>query len=145
MGRIVETAEFTACLDRVWKLFTDPEDWMKWNTEWESIRDVRGPFDHRGAGYTQVLRLMGREFVGRWEVIACAPGVSRHIEGELPFGVPFRAEDRFEEADGITRVTVTIEWDTPWGCLGRAIEFVSRPVLHRQFRSNARKAARLLE
>ena len=80
MGRCVETVEFQAPLDRVWKLFTDPADWLKWNGEWSAIRDVRGPFDHAGAGYTQVMRFLGREWLGRWEVLACEPGVSREIE-----------------------------------------------------------------
>jgi ligand-binding SRPBCC domain-containing protein len=144
MGRIFETIEFNAPLDRVWKLFTDPEDWTKWNKEWSSIRDVRGPFDHAGAGYTQVMRILGREWLGRWEVTACEPSVSRQIAGTLPFGVPFRGQDRFQEPDGITRVTVEVEWDTPWGWLGRTIEFLGRPLMRRQFRSNARNAARLL-
>ena len=145
MGRIIETIEFNAPLDRVWKLFTDPADWTKWNTEWSSIRDVRGPFDHAGAGYTQVMRILGREWLGRWEVTACEPSVSRQIAGTLPFGMPFCAQDRFQEVDGITRVTVEVEWDTPWGWLGRTIEFLGRPLMRRQFRSNARNAARLLK
>ena len=48
------------------------------------------------------------------------------------------------EEGGITRVTVEVEWDTPWGWLGRTIEFLGRPLMRRQFRSNARNAARLL-
>ena len=64
MGRIIETVEFAAPLDRVWKLFTDPEDWTKWNKEWSSIRDVKGPFDHAGAGYTQVMRFSAGSGLG---------------------------------------------------------------------------------
>jgi len=144
MGRIIETVEFAAPLDRVWKLFTDPADWVKWNKEWTSIRDVRGPFDHPGAGYTQVMRFLGREWLGRWEVVACEPRVSRRVAGTLPLGVPFCGHDRFQESDGMTRVTVEVEWDTPWGWFGRVLEFFSRPLMRRQFRSNARSAAQLL-
>ncbi len=71
MGRIIQTADFPAPLDRVWQLFTAPEPWTQWNKKWAEIRDVRGPFDHPGAGYTQVLRLFGRELLGHWEVKAC--------------------------------------------------------------------------
>ena len=144
MGRIIETVEFAAPLERVWKLFTDPEDWAKWNTELSAIRDVRGPFDHPGAGYTQVMRFAGREWLGRWEVVECQPRVLRRVEGTLPFGLPFRGQDRFEETGGGTRVTVEIEWDSPWGRVGRLIEVVSLPLLRRQLRSNVRRAARLL-
>jgi uncharacterized protein YndB with AHSA1/START domain len=30
MGRIIETAEFAAPLERVWKRFTDPAEWAEW-------------------------------------------------------------------------------------------------------------------
>ena len=144
MGRIIETVEFAAPLERVWKLFTDPEDWAKWNTELSAIRDVRGPFDHAGAGYTQVMRFAGREWLGRWEVVECQPRAWRRVEGTLPFGMPFRGHDRFEESAGGTRVTVEIEWDSRWGGVGRIIERLTRPLFHRRFQANARQAARLL-
>ena len=108
MGRVSFIAEFSAPRAKVWRLFTDPELWSRWNTEWAAIRDVQGPFDHPGSGYTQVLRVLGREFLGRWEVTGCEPQNWRTIAGTLPLGVPFRGRDRFEEADGITRVTVEI-------------------------------------
>jgi hypothetical protein len=139
------SVDFSAPRERVWRLFVDPEFWSQWNTEWNAIRDVQGPFDHPGSGYTQVLRVFGREFLGRWEVIACEPQAWRTIAGTLPFGAPFRGCDRFEEANGVTRVTVEIEWVTPWGWIGRVIEFVALPVMRRQFASNARRAAALLE
>jgi Polyketide cyclase / dehydrase and lipid transport len=145
MGKLSLTAEFRAPLERVWELFVDPERWRQWNTEWTDVRDVRGPFDHPGSGYTQVMRVLGREYRGRWEVTACEPMVERHITGTLPFGVPFRGRDRFEHRDGTTRVTVDLEWATPWGWLGRVLEFSMMPIMRRQFVSNARRAASLVE
>lgn len=145
MGRLSLTVEFHAPLAPVWQLFVDPERWRLWNTEWSEIRDVRGPFDHAGSGYTQVTRFLGREYLGRWEVTACRPMVERTIGGTLPFGVPFRGRDRFQEIDGTTRVTVEIEWATPWGWLGRFLEVLMMPVMRRQFVANARRAAALVE
>ena len=145
MGRITFIADFKAPRERVWKLFTDPELWSQWNTELSDIRDVRGPFDHPGSGYTQVVRLLGREYLGTWEVTACEPEIWRTVAGTLPFGAPFLARDRFEEAQGVTRVTVEIEWKMPWGWIGRAVEFLSLPLMRRQFAANARRAAALLD
>jgi hypothetical protein len=139
------TFEIRAPRERVWELFVDPERWRQWNTEWNEIRDVRGPFDHAGSGYTQVMRLLGHEYLGRWEVAACDPLVERTITGTLPLGVPFRGRDRFEDAPGATRVTVEIEWQTPWGWLGRILEAAMIPLARRQLAANARRAARLLE
>jgi hypothetical protein len=91
-----------------------------------------------------VLRFLGREHLGRWEVTACEPGVWRRVAGTLPFGVPFQGEDRFEDiADG-TRVTLDLSWNTPLGQLGRAVEVLASPLLRRQLRSNALRAAALL-
>ena len=145
MGQISFTADFKAPRARVWRLFTDPELWLRWNTEWAAIRDVRGPFDRPGRGYTQVLRMLGREFLGTWEVTGSEAENWRTISGTLPLGVPFRGRDQFEESDGTTRVTVEIEWVMPWGWIGRVIEFVMLPAMRRQFAANARRAAALLD
>ena len=145
MGRLTVSTEFRAPVARVWSLFADPARWTEWNGEWSEIRDVRGPFDHTGSGYTQVLRMFGREWLGKWEVTGCEPGVWRTVAGTLPFGVPFRGDERFEEIDGRTRVRIDVEWTTPWGWLGRALEFVMLPLMRRQFAANARRAAAVVE
>lgn len=145
MGRLTVVSDFRAPLDRVWSLFTDPERWKQWNTEWTEIRDVRGPFDHAGSGYTQVSRVLGREQLGTWEVVECKPKAWRSIAGTLPFGIPFRASDRFEDLGETTRVTVDVEWATPWGWFGRILESLMLPIMRRQFVANARRAAALLD
>src|SRR3990172_5892312 len=145
MGRLSLIADFSAPRARVWRLFCDHELWSQWNTEWAEIRDVRGPFDHPGSGYTQVMRVLGREFLGSWEVTACERECWRTIRGTLPLGVPFSGRDRFDEVDGGTRVTVEVEWTTPWGWIGRVFEFLTLPMMRRQFAANARRAAALLD
>jgi hypothetical protein len=144
MGHLTVNAEFHAPLERVWSLFVDPARWAQWNTEWSEIRDVRGPFDHVGSGYTQVLRVFGREFLGTWQVTGCEPPRWRTIAGTLPMGIPFRGRDSFEEAGGITRLSVEIEWETPWGWIGRGLEWVMLPMMRRQLAANARRAAALV-
>lgn len=145
MGKLSLIAEFKAPLSRVWALFVDPELWLRWNTEWKEIRDVRGPFDRAGSGYTQVLRVLGREYLGRWEVTDCEPLVERSIAGTLPFGLPFRGRDRFAESNGRTTVTVEVEWVMPWGWFGRILERSMMPLMRRKIAANARRAAELLD
>lgn len=132
-------------LDDVWALFTDHDRWTMWNTEWSAIRDVRAPFDHAGAGYTQILRVLGREYCGKWEVVACQPKSWREVRGTLPLlGIPFRARDEFRSASGGTVVTLELAWDTPWGIAGRALEWAALPLFRRQLRGNAERASALL-
>jgi uncharacterized protein YndB with AHSA1/START domain len=139
-----ETIIFDAPVERVWPLFADPERWTRWNTEWAQIRDVRGPFDHAGAGYTQVLRVFRHERLGTWEVVACKPKCWREVRGTLPFGIPFRAREEFHAVDQGTRVSLDLAWDQPWGAVGRMIEWAVTPLFRRQLRANAARAAALL-
>jgi ligand-binding SRPBCC domain-containing protein len=135
---------FQAPPERVWAVFTDPAQWTKWNTEWAEIRDIRGPFDHPGAGYTQVIRVLGREHLGTWEVAACEPGRWREVRGMLPLGIPFHARDEFRAVPAGTEMSLQVSWDMPWGILGRLLARAALPLLRRQFRGNAARAAALL-
>ncbi len=135
---------FQAPLERVWALFTDPAQWMRWNTEWAEIRDVRGPFDHPGAGYTQVLRVLGRERLGTWEVIACEPRRWREVRGTLPGGMVFQGRDEFRAVPDGTEVSLQLSWDMPWGIAGRLAARVMLPLVRHQFRGNSARAAALL-
>jgi ligand-binding SRPBCC domain-containing protein len=145
MGQYSIVGELRAPLEQVWSLFSDPERWTQWNTEWDTIRDVRGPFDHPGAGYTQVLRILGRERLGTWRVIECEPPFRRRVEGVLPIGAPFRADETFEERDGRTVLRLNLQWETPWGIFGRMLELLLIPLMRRQFADNLRRARALVE
>ena len=136
---------FEAPLEKVWALFTDPDLWSQWNTEWAEIRDVRGPFDHVAAGYTQVFGVLGYERRGTWEVSACEPKRWREVVGTMPLGIPFHARDEFRDTpSGGTEVVLALAWEMPWGGVGRVVERVAVPLLQRQLRGNASRAARLL-
>jgi len=135
---------FQAPLQRVWAVFTDPVQWTQWNSEWGEIRDVRGPFDHPGAGYTQVTRALGRDRLGTWEVTACEPGVWREVRGTLPLGIPFQGRDEFRAVPDGTEVSLQLSWDMPWGIVGHIVARAALPLLRRQLRGNAARAAALL-
>ena len=108
------------------------------------IRDVRGPFDHPGAGYTQVMRALGRERLGTWEVTAFEPGRWREVRGTLPLGIPFSGRDEFRAVPAGTVVSLLLSWDMPWGIVGRCVAGAALPFLRRQLRGNAVRAAALL-
>ena len=131
-------------LDEVWDLFVDPARWRQWNTEWAEIRDIRGPFDHPGAGYTQVLRVLGRERLGEWRVLACEPKRWRQVGGRLPLGIRFRGRDEFRPRTQGTEVSLELELHMPLGPLGWAAGRPFLPILRRQLRANAERASALL-
>lgn len=142
--KLQQTILFQGSLDDVWDLFVDPVRWQRWNTEWAEIRNVRGPFDHAGAGYTQVLKMLGRERLGEWQVLACEPKRWRQVGGTLPLGIPFHGRDEFHVVPQGTEVSLELECALPLGALGRAAGRLLRPVLQRQIRTNGDRARELL-
>lgn len=140
MARVQETVQLARPLEDVWALFIDPDRWLEWNTELADIRDVRGPFDYPGAGYTQVWRLARWEKEGRWEVTACEPGVWREVAGVTPIGLAFEAREDFRKDANGSQVTVQISWSTPGGMVGRLLDrVVAEPMLRRALRANGRR------
>ena len=142
---VEESIDLAASLDQVWSLFIDPERWLDWNTELAGMRDVRGPFDTPGSGYTQVWRVAGIEREGTWEVTECEPGRWRTVEGVTPIGLAFSASETFERLGDTTRVTVRIAWETPGGRLGHLFDVVvAQPMLRRALRTNGERIRAVL-
>lgn len=146
MGVVTASMHVESSLDDVWDLFIDPGRWLDWNTELADMRDVRGPFDRPGTGYTQVWRMFGIEREGSWRVTGCAPREWRTVEGVTPIGLAYEARETFERVGDLTEVTVRISWTSPGGFAGRSIDVVvAQPLLGRALRSNAERIRHLLD
>lgn len=145
MAHVRESVDLDVPLDRVWSLFIDPERWLEWNTELADIEDVQGPFDHVGAGYTQVWRMGPWEGRGQWRVTGCEPRRWRTVAGRTPVKLTFSAREEFEALGNRTRVTVEINWQTPGGPIGRWFDrLVGEPMLGRALRANAERIRTVL-
>ncbi len=145
MGVVKESLDLITPLDEVWDLFIDPDRWLDWNTELADMRDVRGPFDTPGSGYTQVWRRAGIEREGSWQVTGCAPRRWRTVQGVTPIGLAFSARETFERIGDRTRVTVQIGWTTPGGRVGRFVDaVVAQPLLRRALRANGHRIRAVL-
>lgn len=145
MAQVRESLATDEPMERVWSLFIDPDRWLEWNTELAAIRDVRGPFDHEGAGYTQVWRLGPWEREGHWAVTGCEPKKWRTVAGTTPIGLDFSARETFDTSRGRTVVTVEITWDTPGGAVGRWFDrLVGEPLLRRALRANSQRIRSVL-
>lgn len=145
MGSVRETLALEHRVDVVWELFCDPDRWLAWNTELAGMRDVRGPFDHVGAGYTQVWRVGPWEREGSWEVTGCEPGRWRTVSGRTPIGLEFSAREEFASTTRGTQATVEIAWRTPGGRVGRWFDqLVGERVLRRALRTNGERIRAVL-
>lgn len=140
MGVAEESVHLDAPMEQVWDLFTDPDRWLDWNTELADMRDVDGPFDRPGRGYTQVWRVAGIEREGTWRVTGCEPRAWRTVEGVTPIGLAYSARETFEDLGHGTRVTVRIAWQTPGGPFGRLVDVAAgQPMLRRALRRNSQR------
>lgn len=132
-------ATIPAPLADVWDLMVQANRMPDWNTELVEVLDISGNTDRIGGGYRQVWKLFGRRIESRhpWLVTAVDPYRSREFRGVLPIGVEAVGRDRLEAVDGGTRVTVEIEYATPWGFVGRLMEPIMRSRLQRTMAKNA--------
>ena len=139
-------ATVPAPLTEVWDLMVQADRMAEWNTELVEVLDVAGNTDRVGGGYRQVWKLFGRRIESRhpWLVTAVEPYRSREFRGVLPIGVGAVGRDRLEAVDGGTRVTVEIEYATPWGVVGRLMEPLTHALLRRTMARNARALTDLL-
>lgn len=145
MGLVEESLELASSLDEVWNLFIDPDRWLDWNTELVNMRDVRGPFDTLGSGYTQVWRVAGIEREGTWRVTGCEPRRWRTVAGVTPIGLSYSARETFVRLGDRTRVTVEISWTMPGGPVGRLVDaVVAQPMLRRALRNNGHQIGAVL-
>ena len=145
MARVQEKVRLDRPLEEVWRLFIDPDRWLEWNTELAGMRDVHGPFDRPGSGYTQVWRLARWEREGAWEVTACEPGRWREVAGVTPIGLAFEAREEFQDVADGSQVIVQMSWATPGGILGWIFDrVVAEPMLRRALRANGRRVDAVL-
>lgn len=143
-GRIVATGYVDAPPERVWSLMCDSSRLLEWNSELADVRDATPTLDHPGARYAQVWRILGRERLGRMEIVAVDPGRGREVRGTLPVGAAFSGRDLLEPSGGGTKISVQLDYEIPWGVLGRVLHPVAHRMSARMFARNARNLDALL-
>ncbi len=122
MGQVRESVDVNAPLELCWALNADASRLTEWNHAVLEVRDVTGPLDRVGTTYTGVIKVMGRRFDGRNEVMAVTPLKSVDTAGTGVGGAKARVHAEFERRGEGTRVTVTITFDLPGGLFGGIAE-----------------------
>lgn len=144
VGRIAVTADLNAPPPQVWSMLCNPNRLLEWNTELADVRDATPTLDYAGASYTQVWRILGRERLGRMEIVEVEPERGRQVRGTLPIGAAFSGRETIEPTEQGTRLSVSLEYEIPWGRVGRLFHPVARRFTERMFAKNARNLDGLL-
>ena len=146
MGHVRKVVLIDAPPEGVWDVLRDADRLPEWNEELVAVKDVSGPLDHPGAGYTQVMSFAGRRVEGRFEVTAAEYLKGREIEATPPLMRYARGRDRLEPREGGTEVTVELDYELKGGAFGRLLDAVFlRRMMERTFERNGHNLKRLIE
>ena len=145
MGHIQKAVHIDAPPERVWEVLCDAERLPEWNEELVAVKDVSGPLDHPGTGYTQVMGFAGRRMEGRLEVTKAEYLKGREIEATPPLMKYARGRDRLEPRDGGTEVTVEMDYELKGGALRLLDSLFLRRMMERTFQRNGGNLKRLIE
>lgn len=120
MGTIVRTADVDRPIEEVWDLWSDVRILPELSASTTEVRGAPERLTAVGQSFTQVVRAVGRCFESRWEVVAIEPCDHLTIEGSVGFGVTNRITERVVElGPRRTRMELTVDYDLPFGPLGR--------------------------
>jgi len=118
MGRIHHEYHIDAPPEAAWAVGRDPDRMPEWNTTTVSVKDVSGPLDQEGSGYTTVSKIVGRPLEIRWHVERVEPGRLAEITASAPGGGSAHLVVRYEPEGAGTKLSTDLEYELPMGFLG---------------------------
>lgn len=146
MGHYRKTFHIGAPVEEVWELMCDPSRLTEWNTAFEGVTDASGRLDEVGVTFTQIMRVGGIQFKGRWEITGVESLRRREFQGTPPGCVSCSGRDTFEPMDGGTDLMVELDYKLRGGVFGRAADRVfARPLMERVLQGNLLNLRRILE
>ena len=135
MPQVREEIRIDAPVERIWSVGSDASRIAEWQTNLVEIRDVSGPIDQVGTGYTAVNRLAGRQLEADWQVTGVEPNRSLELRGTAPGGGRAVQRVTYTPAEGATDVTIELDYELPGGFLG---QFANRVFVERALQRDIR-------
>jgi uncharacterized protein YndB with AHSA1/START domain len=117
--KVEREVELAAPAERVYELVMDPGRLEEWVTIHDHLEDAPEGQLSTGSKLTQCLKLAGRRFKVRWEVIENEPCERVVWEGAGPVHSHARVEYGFEDDSEGCRFSYMNQYDLPGGVLGR--------------------------
>jgi carbon monoxide dehydrogenase subunit G len=139
------TVDIGAPPERVYNLVMDPRQLEDWVTIHDHLEDAPPGQLQEGSNLTQCLRLAGRKFHVRWQVVENRPCELVVWEGRGPVASHAQVAYRFEPNGAGTRFTYMNEYELPGGWLGRIAERTVSRVTAKEVDATMQKLKSLLE
>jgi carbon monoxide dehydrogenase subunit G len=117
--KVERSVEIAAPADRIYDLVMDPQRLEEWVTIHHHLEDAPDGRLRMGSKLTQCLKLAGRKFNVRWEVVENEREQRVVWDGKGPVRSHARVIYEFEPNEEGTRFSYTNEYDLPGGPLGR--------------------------
>jgi uncharacterized membrane protein len=104
----------------VWDVWTDVRLLPRLSKSTVEVRDAPERLTAVGQTFCQVVRAVKRSFEATWTVTSIRALDHLTIEGSVGFGVTQRLTEQVEDlGGGRTRLTIRVDYELPFGPLGR--------------------------
>jgi carbon monoxide dehydrogenase subunit G len=143
--RVERSIEIAAPPDRIYDLVMDPQRLEEWVTIHDHLEEVSDGQLRKGSKLTQRLKLAGRKFNVRWEVVENEREKRVVWDGKGPVHSHARVVYEFEPNDDGTRFSYTNEYDLPGGPLGRMAGGAVRRITAKELDRTLERLKKLVE
>ena len=130
MGQVHTTSHVDVAPEQAFEFGAQAERMPEWNASIVEVKDVGGPLDTAGAGYTAVMKLGGRKLEGHWAVTRVEKPLFAELRGTAPGGGTATWITRYAPAAGGTDITIELDYELPGGFIGGLADklFVERAI-----------------
>jgi carbon monoxide dehydrogenase subunit G len=143
--KVERTVEIAASPDEVYDVVMDPSRLEDWVTIHHRLEGSAPDRLERGSSLTQCLKLAGRKFKVRWNVVENEPCKRVVWEGKGPVTSRARVEYRFAENAAGTRFSYVNQYDLPGGPLGRFAGIAVSRVTEKELDATLARLKKLVE
>lgn len=105
---------------QVWDTIMDPGRLGEWVSLHDSVADAKQGIVEQGDSFTQKMRLAGKSFKVRWEVVEAEQPRFARWTGDGPAGSSASVSYRLAPTDGGTCFDYCNDFALPGGALGKA-------------------------
>lgn len=143
--KVERSVEIASPPDRIYDLVMDPRRLEEWVTIHDHLEEAPEGSLRKGSRLTQCLKLAGRKFNVRWEVVENERERRVVWDGKGPVRSHARVIYEFEPNEDGTRFSYTNEYELPGGPLGRVAGGAVRRITAKELDGSLDRLKKLVE